>query len=230
MKKSLIAAALAATFITGCSEPQTTKIDEQQPKVTTATVIEKAELGSFGVDLTARNEAVKPGDDFFMYASGTWYDNYEMPADKTRYGAFSGLAERSEDDVKAIIEEIAARKDLNAEEKLVADFYNAYMDTETLNKLGVAPIKPLLSEISDIASTDDLAEMFGKSWLTGNKAPFGGGMWFNRLDPNKYEMSLGAGGLGLPDRSYYLERAQRYFLLLQTQACQQCGQHKLYGF
>jgi endothelin-converting enzyme/putative endopeptidase len=133
-----------------------------------------------------------------------------MPADKTRYGAFSGLAERSEGDVKAIIEEIAARKDLNAEEKLVADFYNAYMDTETLNKLGVAPIKPLLSEISDIASTDDLAEMFGKSWLTGNKAPFGGGMWFNRLDPNKYEMSLGAGGLGLPDRSYYLEDAERF--------------------
>ncbi|MBH0041326.1 M13 family metallopeptidase [Pseudoalteromonas sp. SWXJZ10B] len=210
MKKSLIAAALAATFITGCSEPQTTKTDEQQPKVATATVAEKAELGSFGVDLTARNEAVKPGDDFFMYASGTWYDNYEMPADKTRYGAFSGLAERSEDDVKAIIEEIAARKDLNAEEKLVADFYNAYMDTETLNKLGVAPIKPLLSEISDISSTDDLAEMFGKSWLTGNKAPLGGGMWFNRLDPNKYEMSLGAGGLGLPDRSYYLEDDERF--------------------
>jgi putative endopeptidase len=210
MKKSLIAAALAATFITGCSEPQTTKTDEQQSKVTTAAVTQKAELGSFGVDLTARNEAVKPGDDFFMYASGTWYDNYEMPADKTRYGAFSGLAERSEDDVKAIIEEIAARKDLNAEEKLVADFYNAYMDTETLNKLGVAPIKPLLSEISDISSTEDLAEMFGKSWLTGNKAPFGGGMWFNRLDPNKYEMSLGAGGLGLPDRSYYLEDAERF--------------------
>ncbi|PKH90775.1 MULTISPECIES: M13 family metallopeptidase [unclassified Pseudoalteromonas] len=210
MKKSLIAAALAATFITGCSEPQTTKTDEQQPKVATAAVTEKAELGSFGVDLTARNEAVKPGDDFFMYASGTWYDNYVMPADKTRYGAFSGLAERSEDDVKAIIEEIAARKDLNAEERLVADFYNAYMDTETLNKLGVAPIKPLLSEINDIASTDDLAEMFGKSWLTGNKAPLGGGMWFNRLDPNKYEMSLGAGGLGLPDRSYYLEDAERF--------------------
>ncbi|WMS92220.1 M13 family metallopeptidase [Pseudoalteromonas sp. HL-AS1] len=210
MKKSLIAAALAATFITGCSEPQTTKTDEQQPKVATAAVTQKAELGNFGVDLTARNEAVKPGDDFFMYASGTWYDNYVMPADKTRYGAFSGLAERSEGDVKAIIEEIAARKDLNAEEKLVADFYNAYMDTETLNKLGVAPIKPLLSEINDIASTDDLAEMFGKSWLTGNKAPFGGGMWFNRLDPNKYEMSLGAGGLGLPDRSYYLEDAERF--------------------
>ena len=206
MKKTLIAATLAATFLTGCSEPKTTQA--QQPSTETQTA--KAELGSFGVDLTARNEAIKPGDDFFMYASGTWYDNYVMPADKTRYGAFAGLAERSEERVKAIIEEIAARKDLNTEEKLVADFYNAYMDTDTLNKLGVSPIKPLLTEISNVSSTDDLTKLFGQSWLTGVNSPIGGGMWFNRLDPNKYEMSLGAGGLGLPDRSYYLEDSERF--------------------
>ncbi|MBB1308161.1 M13 family metallopeptidase [Pseudoalteromonas sp. SR41-8] len=206
MKKTLIAATLAATFLTGCSEPKTTQA--QQPSTETQTA--KAELGSFGVDLTARNEAIKPGDDFFMYASGTWYDNYVMPADKTRYGAFAGLAERSEERVKAIIEEIAARKDLNTEEKLVADFYNAYMDTDTLNKLGVSPIKPLLTEISNVSSIDDLTKLFGQSWLTGVNSPIGGGMWFNRLDPNKYEMSLGAGGLGLPDRSYYLEDSERF--------------------
>ncbi len=206
MKKTLIAATLAATFLTGCSEPKTTQA--QQPSTETQTA--KAELGSFGVDLTARNEAIKPGDDFFMYASGTWYDNYVMPADKTRYGAFAGLAELSEERVKAIIEEIAARKDLNTEEKLVADFYNAYMDTDTLNKLGVSPIKPLLTEISNVSSTDDLTKLFGQSWLTGVNSPIGGGMWFNRLDPNKYEMSLGAGGLGLPDRSYYLEDSERF--------------------
>ena len=206
MKKTLIAATLAATFLTGCSEPKTTQA--QQPSTETQTA--KAELGSFGVDLTARNEAIKPGDDFFMYASGTWYDNYVMPADKTRYGAFAGLAELSEERVKAIIEEIAARKDLNTEEKLVADFYNAYMDTDTLNKLGVSPTKPLLTEISNVSSTDDLTKLFGQSWLTGVNSPIGGGMWFNRLDPNKYEMSLGAGGLGLPDRSYYLEDSERF--------------------
>ncbi|WP_392343800.1 M13 family metallopeptidase [Pseudoalteromonas prydzensis] len=208
MKKTLIAATLAATFLAGCSKPETTA-----PKTaveTTTAPAEKPELGSFGVDLTARNEAVKPGDDFFMYASGTWYDTYVMPADKTRYGAFSGLAERSEERVKEIIEEIAARDDLNAEEQLIADFYNAYMDTETLNKLGVAPIKPLLTEINDVSSTDDLTKLFGQAWLSGVNSPIGGGMWFNRLDPNKYEMSLGAGGLGLPDRSYYLEDSERF--------------------
>ena len=206
MKKKLIAAALVAVFITGCSEPQATKTQQQAPAAAPA----KAELGSFGIDLTARNEAIKPGDDFFMYASGTWYDNYVMPADKTRFGAFAALADRSEERVKTIIEEIATRKNLNAEEKLIADFYNAYMDTATLNKLGVTPIQPLLAQISAVASTDDLIKLFGQSWVTGVKSPIGGGMWFNRLDPNKYEMSLGAGGLGLPDRSFYLEDAERF--------------------
>ncbi|MGO3785511.1 MAG: M13 family metallopeptidase [Pseudoalteromonas prydzensis] len=211
MKKTLIAATLAATFLAGCSKPETTETTAPKTAVEATTApAEKPELGSFGVDLTARNEAVKPGDDFFMYASGTWYDNYVMPADKTRYGAFSGLAERSEERVKEIIEEIAARDDLNAEEQLIADFYNAYMDTETLNKLGVAPIKPLLTEINDVSSTDDLTKLFGQAWLNGVNSPIGGGMWFNRLDPNKYEMSLGAGGLGLPDRSYYLEDSERF--------------------
>ncbi|WP_283710549.1 M13 family metallopeptidase [Pseudoalteromonas prydzensis] len=211
MKKTLIAATLAATFLAGCSKPETTETTAPKTAVETTTApAEKPELGSFGVDLTARNEAVKPGDDFFMYASGTWYDTYVMPADKTRYGAFSGLAERSEERVKEIIEEIAARDDLNAEEQLIADFYNAYMDTETLNKLGVAPIKPLLTEINDVSSTDDLTKLFGQAWLSGVNSPIGGGMWFNRLDPNKYEMSLGAGGLGLPDRSYYLEDSERF--------------------
>ncbi|MEH6395837.1 M13 family metallopeptidase [Pseudoalteromonas sp.] len=210
MKKTLIAATLAATFLAGCSKPETSETPAPKTAVEATTATEKPELGSFGVDLTARNEAVKPGDDFFMYASGTWYDNYVMPADKTRYGAFSGLAERSEERVKEIIEEIAARDDLNAEEQLIADFYNAYMDTETLNKLGIAPLKPLLTEISDVSSTDDLTKLFGQAWLSGVNSPIGGGMWFNRLDPNKYEMSLGAGGLGLPDRSYYLEDSERF--------------------
>ena len=208
MKKSLIAIALASTFLAGCGTSDTNnKQDETQVSAATST---KAELGSFGVDLAARNEAVKPGDDFFMYASGTWYDNYIMPADKTRYGAFTGLAERSEKQVKEIIDDIASRSDLNAEEQLIADFYLSYMDTETINKLGITPIQPTLNQIAAIKSTDDLTKVFGHAWLTGATSPISGGMWFNRLDPNQYEMSIGASGLGLPDRSYYLEDSERF--------------------
>ncbi|GEK10355.1 M13 family metallopeptidase [Pseudoalteromonas peptidolytica] len=209
MKKTIIASTIAAIMLTACSEQKVSTSQSNTPAEATITT-EKAELGTFGVDLTARDESVKPGDDFFMYASGTWYNNYEMPADKTRYGAFTALAERSEKQVNAIIEDIVSRENLNAQEQLIADFYNAFMDVETLNKLGITPIQGLLDEIKSIDNTDSLTKAFGQAWLTGANSPIGGGMWFNRLDPNKYEMSMGAGGLGLPDRSYYLEDAQRF--------------------
>jgi putative endopeptidase len=210
MKKSLIAIALATSFLSACGTSQVEENTQSSSQSKTEIVAKKAELGSFGVDLSARNESVKPGNDFFMHASGAWYDNFVMPADKTRYGAFSALAERSEKQVKDIIDDIASRSDLNAEEQLIADFYQSYMDMETINKLGLTPIQRSLDAISEIKSTDDLTKVFGNAWLTSAKSPIGGGMWFNRLDPNKYEMTMGAGGLGLPDRSFYLEESERF--------------------
>ncbi len=208
MKKSLIAIALASAVLGGCSTQESTNTQ------TDATMVSptqgKAELGSFGVDLSARNLDVKPGDDFFMYASGNWYNNYVMPADKTRYGAFNALAERSEEQVKEIIDDISSRKKLNAEEQLIADFYNAYMDTDTINKQGIKPIQSTLNQIAAIKSTDDLTKVFGEAWLLGINSPIGGGMWFNRLNPDQYQMSMGVSGLGLPDRSYYLEDSERF--------------------
>ncbi|WP_192022193.1 M13 family metallopeptidase [Shewanella sp. WPAGA9] len=211
MKKTLIAIALASTFLSACgsSDVKVNDTNKAEATVTKATNTH-AELGDFGIDLTARNEAVKPGDDFFMYASGTWYDNFEMPADKTRYGAFTALGERSEKQVKEIIDDIASRSDLNAEEQLIADFYQSYMDTDTINKLGITPIQGTLDSITAIKNTDDLTKVFGNAWLTDAESPIYGGMWFNRLDPNQYELSVGAGGLGLPDRSYYLEDSERF--------------------
>ncbi|WP_285164522.1 M13 family metallopeptidase [Shewanella goraebulensis] len=211
MKKTLLAIALASTFLSACGSSDvkvndTTKAEAPAVKA----VSTHAELGDFGVDLTARNEAVKPGDDFFMYASGTWYDNFEMPADKTRYGAFTALGERSEKQVKEIIDDISSRSDLNAEEQLIADFYQSYMDTDTINKLGITPIQGTLDTITAVKNTDDLTKVFGNAWLTDAESPISGGMWFNRLDPNQYELSIGAGGLGLPDRSYYLEDSERF--------------------
>jgi putative endopeptidase len=219
MKKSLLAITLTATFLSGCgtflsgcgtflSGCGTFEANNENSEKTV--VANKAELGSFGVDLSARNEEIKPGDDFFMYASGTWYDNYVMPEDKTRFGAFTGLAERSEKQVKEIIDDITSRSDLNTDEQLIADFYQAYMNTDTINNLGISPIQSTLDQINSVKTTQDLTKIFGQSWLTGSKSPIGGYMWFNRLNPNQYEMSVSADGLGLPDRSYYLEESERF--------------------
>lgn len=212
MNKSLITISVAAAMLAlaGCSKQQENHQQPATDAIQTQQASGKAELGSFGVELDARNLAVKPGDDFFMYASGTWYDNFEMPADKTRYGAFSALAERSEEQVKTIINRLSTADNLNAEEQMVADFYNAYMDVERVNKLGISPIQDVLNNISGIQDLADLTEAFGYAWYQGSSSPISGGMWFNRLNPNEYQMSLGVSGLGLPDRSYYLTDTERF--------------------
>lgn len=209
MKYKILAAAVAVSLgLAGCSQPEQTK--EQTVVADDQHSQGQAELGSFGVDLSARNEAVKPGDDFFMYASGGWYDNYELPADKTRYGAFTALADRSEEQVKNIIDGLSEKTSLTEEEKLVHDFFQSYMDTETINEKGISPLNDVLASFDNIENTTDLTRAFGNSWLVGSSAPIGGGMWYNRLDPNEYQMSVGVGGLGLPDRDYYLSDNERF--------------------
>ncbi len=216
MKYTLLATVIAASLgVAGCQkteQPAQTAADPQEQTQTDSagTTSAKAELGSFGVDLSARDESVDPGDDFFMYASGNWYENYELPADKTRYGAFNALADRSEEQVKSIIDNLMEKEDLTEEEQLVHDFYKSYMDTETINEKGLAPINDVLSDIDNIDSTSALATAFGNAWLTDSISPVWAGLWYNRLDPNEYQVNVGVGGLGLPDRDYYLNDTERF--------------------
>ena len=212
MKTSLLAASVAVAVLglSACSKPTDTTQSADAPDATQSVSKGAPELGSFGIELDARDLSVKPGDDFFMYAGGTWYNNFEMPSDKTRYGAFSKLADRSEEQVKAIIDELAGGTNLTGEAKMVADFYAAYMDETRINELGISPIQSVLDDIQAIQNQDDLTAAFGKTWLLGGSAPIAGGMWFNRLDPDQYQLSMGASGLGMPDRSYYLEAGERF--------------------
>ena len=92
-------ALLAAT--TPCySSPVEEKSVSTQP----ADLAHKAAIGAFGLDLSAGNSAVKPGDDFFAYASGNWYDHFEIPPDRTSFGAFNQLDELSKQRVRELIE------------------------------------------------------------------------------------------------------------------------------
>lgn len=209
MKYKMLAVAVAATFnLAGCSQPEQGAQQSQTSQHTEE--IKAPELGSFGVDLSAMNTSVKPGDDFFAYASGTWYENYELPADKVRFGAFSALRDKSEEQVKAIIDDLMTKTSLTPEEQMVHDFYKAYMDVDSINAKGVAPIADVLTEINAVDNRQKLTKLFGNAWLYGTETPIGGGLWYNRLDPNEYQVSIGVGGLGLPDRDYYLSDEARF--------------------
>ncbi|NQX90308.1 MAG: M13 family peptidase, partial [Halioglobus sp.] len=98
----------------------------------TASSITKPELGTFGIDTQQMDTGVKPGNDFFRYVNGTWLDNTEIPADKSRYGSFNILQEKTERDVHALLEDLGSEKQSDPTLEKVADLYAAWMDEATI--------------------------------------------------------------------------------------------------
>ncbi|HCH64312.1 MAG TPA: zinc metalloprotease [Deltaproteobacteria bacterium] len=158
--------------------------------------------GEYGLDLTTGNPDVHPGDNFFMHVNGGWYDRFEMPADRSRYGSFDLLAEKSEQRVRWVIEDLAAAKPaLDTPSGKVAAFYNAYMNIEAIEAAGLAPAQPYLDRIDAIDSREALATCFSQP---GFASPFGGYVFVDDKAPDVNIMQFGLSGLGLPDRDYYL--------------------------
>ena len=179
---------------------------------TAATPTGKAQLGSFGVDLSARDLSVKPGDDFNRYASGQWIDTYVLKDYETNYGSFNQLRDRAEEQTRALMEELLASKDLAAGSngRKLRDYYASFMDRAGRDAAGIKPLQPVLDRIAKIDSKDKLIAAFGNAGIDGSSAPFGMGVGIDRKDPNQYQVGLGVGGLGLPDRDYYLNQDARF--------------------
>ena len=158
-----------------------------------------------GINKKNMDTLVKPGDNFAMYVNGTWMKTAKIPADKSSYGAFDMLYDQSQKDVKAIIEEAA--KGNNAEgtdEQKIGDYYASFMDRKSRDAKGIAPIQPELKAIDAIASYDDLAAYFGKANRAGVSIPFSVSVMSDFKDPTKHTLITWQGGLGLPEREYYL--------------------------
>jgi putative endopeptidase len=167
-----------------------------------------AEIGAWGIDLTAMDPEVAPGDDFHRYVNGHWLANFVMPADKARYGIFDALRERSVEEVHEIVEELAAADvaDGSLEQK-VGDYFATWMHLERLNELGARPLKPHLAKIAAIEDRDSLMMAFANVHLT---APFAVGIIPDPADTTRYTVFAGQDGLGMPDRDYYLLEDERF--------------------
>ncbi|MFZ5636644.1 MAG: M13 family metallopeptidase [Pseudomonadota bacterium] len=172
----------------------------------------KAQLGSFGIALENRDTSVRPGDDFNRYANGTWFDGYQLKDYETRYGSFNALGDQAEAQTRAIIEELMARQDLapGSNEQKVRDFYASYMNTAARDAAGIRPLKPVLDRIAAVDSFAALTTAFGRAGIDGTSSPLGGGIALDRKDPNRYIINLGVGGLGLPDKDFYLNQEARF--------------------
>ena len=158
--------------------------------------------GQWGVNLDNVKTGVNPGDDFFVYVNGKWLDTFEIPSDRTRYGSFTLLAEKSEQRVRKIIDELAAAKpDPATLEGKVAGIYNAYLDTAAIEAKGLTPAQPFLDRIQAMETREDLAKVFAANGFT---APVGGWVDVDSKQTDQYIFYITQAGLGMGDRDYYL--------------------------
>ncbi len=165
-------------------------------------------FGTFGFDIAGMNAEADPGADFFEYANGGWVDATPMPSDRSRYGMFTVLSDEAEEDVRAIIDEASAAGGApGSNEQLIAALFNSWMDAEAIEARGVAPAQPFLDEIAAADSHEALAGLMTSLHYT---APYG--LWTSPdpADPSRYAVRMFQGGLGMPNRDYYLEEAERF--------------------
>lgn len=168
----------------------------------------KPAFGQWGVDTTQGDPSVAPGDDFARYANGKWLDTFEIPPDLPGYVSFTKLRLDAEADIKAIVEELASKDaEKGTLEQKVGGFYKTWMDTARLDALGADPLKRHLDAIYAIQSKSDLMKAYASLHNTG---PVGVGIIPDPADTTRYIAFVGQGGIGLPDRDYYLKREDRF--------------------
>jgi putative endopeptidase len=169
----------------------------------------RAEPAKLGFDLAGRDKSVKPGDNFFRYANGTYLDHLIIPPDRTSYGSFVNLGELSESRVHAILDQ-ASSNVAEAPTDTTGKFgavYKAFMDEAAVEKAGAAPLQPDLALIRAANTATDFARLCGRASTTKLGSLFDLGIQPDSKDPTKYAINIGQSGLGLPDRDYYLSKA-----------------------
>ncbi|GAB5348559.1 M13 family metallopeptidase [Alteriqipengyuania sp. 357] len=165
-------------------------------------------FGEWGVDPTTLSDSIDPGDDFFAYVNQEWLDANPLPPEYSRFGAFNLLREKSTSDVKTLVDGLLAKPaaQLTADEQRIVDAYNSYFDTAAIDSAGLAPAQPYLDKIHNAKTLAELATLWG---TPGYSAPLGGGVSVDSKEPTRYSVYVGSGGLGLPDRDYYLDESEK---------------------
>lgn len=164
------------------------------------------------IDPAQMDFSIKPGDDFYQYASGNWLKNNPVPAKETRWGSFTQLRDFNAQAVKDLVETAAASKTAPAGSiaKRVGDFYAAAMDSITIEQLGYTPIKADLEKIKQINTLQEVLDYTTYMRTHGIGTPmYGFRVAQDRKNIHKYMVHASQGGTTLGDRDYYLKEDNR---------------------
>jgi putative endopeptidase len=192
------ALALASTALVGATQAQPVAPPET-PTAPAAAPAQRPQYGTFGFDTAGMDKSVAPGDDFFEYANGTWAKNTPIPPDKARYGMFNVLDDLSKDRTKQIIDE--QTKDPNSK---IGNAYRSFMDEAGIEVKGLTPLEPWLKQVRAIKAKTDLAKIYADADRLGIDIPFRMFVGQDRKASDRYALNVLQGGLGMPDRDYYL--------------------------
>lgn len=157
-----------------------------------------------GIDRTSFDESVRPQDDLFAYVNARWMATTPMPADRVSYGTFIELTDKTEADLRVLVEEAAAGRHGGATARQIGDLYASITDEARLDALGDAPIRPELARIEAISTPSQLAAEAGYLSSIAGGAPFGGTVSADARYPGARVAQIAQGGTLLPDRDYYL--------------------------
>lgn len=164
------------------------------------------ELLRSGLDLSHRDDSVRPQDDLFGHVNGRWLDGYRIPADRATDGAFRTLYDRAEEHVRDLIQEAAASGAAqHTDEQRIGDLFASFLDEEAIERRGVTPLLEELTNIDTALDRGALARVIGALQRSG----VGGGVGLyvdtDSKDSSRYLLHLTQSGIGLPDESYYRE-------------------------
>lgn len=203
-KSTLALAVLVA--LAGCDKAQTPAQSVETP---TAAVAEVKTLTS-GIELSNMDTSVKPQQDFFRYVNGNWLAKTEIPADKGRWGSFDELRENADKQVLAIVQELAGQTaEPGTDTQKISDFYRSYMDTATLDTLGLEPLKAHFAKVDAVTSHSDLAKLWGELQAERTGTPVVLFVGQDQKASDQYITLANQSGLGMPDRDYYLNSDEK---------------------
>lgn len=178
---------------------------------TTTTMVAPAAAPGRGIDRANLDTTCAACTNFFQFANGGWLKRTTIPAAYATWGSFNELADRNQLVLRRIIEAAAARPNAPAgsNDQKIGAYYRACMDSAAAERGGTAPIRPLLDRIAALRTTAEVRAALGPLEREAGLAPFGAGVSTDDKNSDSLLVSMGQGGLGLPDRDYYLKTDAR---------------------
>lgn len=162
---------------------------------------------NWGFDKKDIDENVRPQDDFFHYASGGWMKRNPIPKTESRWGSFTMLRHATEKQLQALLTKVIAKKKVKSgsAEQMIRDLYRSGMDMPRRRALGLTPLAPFLKRIESMKVVGDIGSTIAHLERQGSGGIWGVGIDQDMKDSERYILHLGQGGLGMPDRDYYLK-------------------------